>query len=186
MPESFSPRSQIDDISTTIAQGNPLQFTFKPASDIPGGELGVSAYSKTVGVVMGSCEMTNEGKCKCTVHLEHLGRYLVQVDWNNKPIEGAPFQIDVVESSQPENIKVFGPGLEEAVVGQKGTFTIDTTEAGHGNITVDVTGPDKQFIIEQEQDHDQEKVLHANYLPQQAGRYIIDITWGRERVPHSP
>ena len=170
MPESFSPRSQIDDISTTIAQGKPLQFTFKPASDIPGGELGVSAYSKMVGVVMGSYEMTNEGKYKCTVHLEHLGRYLVQVDWDNKPIEGAPFQIDVVEPSRPENVKVFGPGLEEAVVGQKGTFTIDTTEAGHGNIAVDITGPEGQFLVDLEQDHAQEK--DASYLPQQAGRYI--------------
>jgi len=186
MPESFSPKSQIDDLSTTIVQGKPLQFTFKPESDTPGAELGVSAYSKTVGVVMGSHEMTNEGKYKCTVHLEHLGRYLVQVDWDNTPIEGTPFQVDVVEPSRPENVKVFGPGLEAAVVGHKGTFTIDTTEAGHGAISVDVTGPEGQFLVDLEQDHDQENVYHASYLPQQAGKYIIDVTWGGEKVPHSP
>ncbi len=185
VPDNTIP-AEIEDFSTTIVEGNPLQFSFKPASEIPGGELKVSAYSQAVGVVMGSYERTNEGKYNCTAHLEHQGRYLVQVTWDNRPLEGTPFEVDIVEPPHPEKVKVYGPGLKSSTVGEKGEFTIDTTEAGHGNISVNVTGPEGQFLVDLNQDLEQEKLFLASYLPQKAGRYTIDVTWGGEQVPDSP
>ena len=170
----------------TVQLGRPLQFTFKPKGDQSIGDLEVAAYSKSIGLTMGSHQVTDEGNYNCTIQLAHLGRYTVDVTWDNKRIEGAPFDVNVIVPSKPENVNVYGPGLQEGRVGEKGNFTIETQGAGSGSVMVNVLGPEGQFEVELEQHPEREGVVTASYLPKVAGNYQIEVYWDGVQVPKSP
>lgn len=123
------------------------------------------------------------------------GVYLMHVSTKDKPIDGSPFIIRYVESSNPAAIKV--SGLKgEAVVGEPVEFVIDAKDAGFGDITVAPLGS----IFTQDsalttRDMDARSIyLHNNkdgtysavFTPESAGDASLDIRFGGATVPGSP
>ena len=135
------------------------------------------------------------GDYKLIFKPSELGVYLMHVSTKDKPINGSPFIIRYVESSNPAAIKV--SGLKgEAVVGEPVEFVIDAKDAGIGDITVAPLGS----IFTQDsalttRDMDVRSIyLHNNrdgtysavFTPESAGDTSLDIRFGGNTVPGSP
>ena len=169
---------------TEVAYGEPLSFSLKPQSE-EAGELAVVARSKMHGITPGVVKH-KDGNYLCSVDLKHPGQYAVEVTWNGSPIEGTPFNVKVIQTPKPEKVTVEGPGLQDGYIGQEGNFTIDTAEAGSGTLSLNVEGPKGGFKVNLSRHPENERIIIANYNPQYAGEYVINILWSGVSVPGSP
>ena len=171
-----------------VVYGQPLCFSLMPKVEEEqreGSELVVLARSKLHGITPGTVEQRG-GTYECTVDLKHRGQYKVEVTWNGNPIEGTPFDVRVIQTPEPEKVYVKGPGLKDGYLGQQGNFTIDTTEGGSGTLSVNVEGPKGGFKVNLSRHPENERVIIADYNPQNAGQYIINVLWSNVSVSGSP
>ena len=176
------------DFPTQIPYGEPLIFSLTPKPDVEvgSGELAVVARSKMLGITPGLVEHKDDGSYQCTVDLVNPGRYSVEVTWNGKSVEGAPFDVKVVQTPQPDRVLVEGPGIQDGYLGEHGNFTINTADAGSGTLSVNVEGPKGGFKINLSRQLENERIILADYNPQHAGQYVIKILWSNVSVPGSP
>ena len=171
-----------------VAYGQPLRFSLTPKVDEElkeGGELVVVAQSKMYGITPGRVE-SKDDTYYCSVDLLHPGQYSVEVTWNGHPIEGTPFVVRVIQTPQPEKVDVKGPGLQDGYLGEQANFTIDTSEAGSGTLSVNVEGPKGGFKVNLSRHPENERVIIADYNPQHPGQYVINILWSNVSIPGSP
>uniref|UniRef100_A0A4W5K309 Filamin C n=1 Tax=Hucho hucho TaxID=62062 RepID=A0A4W5K309_9TELE len=99
-----------------------------------------------------------------------------------------PFRI-----SHPENVKVYGPGVEKSGLkaNEPTYFTVDCSEAGQGDVSIGikcapgVVGPaetDIDFdIIKNDND-----TFTVKYMPPGPGRYTIMVLFADHEIPISP
>ena len=59
------------------------------------------------------------------------GLHKLRVDYNDRPIEGSPFEF-FVASQQPGVVTAHGPGLSHGVSDEDCHFTVVTKDAGNG------------------------------------------------------
>lgn len=63
----------------------------------------------------------------------------MEVTCEGKPIIGSPFTIPVRPTTEPEKVRLAGAGIRGPVqASMPSTFTVDATEAGLGDIKLDV------------------------------------------------
>ena len=74
----------------------------------------------------------------------------------------------------------------DGVVGERGRFTIDTQDAGEGNLVVMVHGPKGGFKLSLRKDAINRRRILASYQPMHAGAYLVDVLWLGTHVPGSP
>lgn len=60
------------------------------------------------------------------------GPHTIDVKYDGDSIPGTPKDVDVLPKTDTGKVKAYGPGLENALTGQKAQFTVDTREAGVG------------------------------------------------------
>ncbi len=186
LPEKI-PVDYLSEFPSTIEHGKSLKFSFKLKDCFTNGNIEVTAHSESIGMIMGSHQITDEGSFNCAVQLRHPGRYIVDVTWENHPIDGTPFEVNIIQPPKPENVKVHGPGLQGGTVGEGQTFIIETQDAGSGDVAVYVSGPEGEFEVNLGKDPTVEpKALTASYTPQVVGTYSISVLWNGEHVLNSP
>ncbi|UYV73976.1 cher [Cordylochernes scorpioides] len=76
-----------------------------------------------------------------------------------------------------------GPGLQQAFLNQPAMFTVDTGEAGEGNLGVTVHGP-SQVALHCKDNGD--GTCACEYYPVVPGTYTINITYNCKHIPDSP
>ena len=81
---------------------------------------------------------------------------------------------------------MYGPGISEGRIGEKGVFTIETAEAGSGQMSVRVRGPKKSFDVRTQPHPTINDALLVEYNPTQTGTYAIDVEWTGVHVSGSP
>ena len=111
------------------------------------------------------------------------GKYLINVYADGNHIDGSPFKL---KTFSPERVCARGPGLLDGFVGQKGTFSMETSKAGEGNLVVMVHGPRGGFKLNMSQDRKMKRTVLASYQPSYAGSYLVDVMWSGWHVPGSP
>ena len=87
--------------------------------------------------------------------------------------------------SMPESVVVSGNGLEIAKIGKENSFTINTTEAGPGKLSVDAyyeDGRKLKFKLKEKIGG----VLTLSYMSPTQGRLVFDIQWANVPIPGSP
>uniref|UniRef100_H0XM37 Filamin C n=1 Tax=Otolemur garnettii TaxID=30611 RepID=H0XM37_OTOGA len=77
-----------------------------------------------------------------------------------------------------------GPGLSQAFVGQKNSFTVDCSKAGTNMMMVGVHGP--KTPCEEYVKHMGNRVYNVTYTVKEKGDYILIVKWGDKSVPGSP
>lgn len=85
-------------------------------------------------------------------------------------------------------VKVYGEGVSpsKAVPASIPTeFVVDTTDAGFGDLEVQVLGPDNYPRKVKVIDNGDGK-FKVGYTPDDCGRYKINVKYGGKDVPHSP
>ncbi|XP_022533122.2 filamin-A isoform X2 [Astyanax mexicanus] len=89
-----------------------------------------------------------------------------------------------VLSDAPE-ITSHGPGLSEAMVGQKNTFYVDCSKAGRNMLFVGMLGPTvpcERVTVR----HLGKNQYTVHYTVKERGKYILAVKWGEEHIPGSP
>lgn len=107
--------------------------------------------------------------------------------YNGKAVPNSPFPIKVKPTAEADKVKITGPGISEKGIPASipTTVKIDTSDAGFGDLEVKVTGPDghpRPVKIHENGDG----TVNATFLPDDCGRYKLDLKYGGKDVPITP
>ncbi|XP_035708450.1 filamin-A isoform X3 [Folsomia candida] len=110
------------------------------------------------------------------------------VKWNGKDIPNTPVHMNVRPKVEPGKVKVFGKGVSSTGIPASipVDFTVDTTEAGFGDLEVQVLGPDNYPRKVKITDNNGDGTFKASYTPDDCGRYKVNVKYGGKEIPHSP
>ncbi|XP_061114993.1 filamin-A-like isoform X2 [Conger conger] len=111
-----------------------------------------------------------------------LGLHHMDIKSDDSHIPGSPLQfyVDYVSSG---HVTAYGPGLIHGAVGKPAVFTVDTTEAGEGGLSLAIEGPSKADIscVDNE-----DGTCTVSYLPVSPGPYNVLVRYNEQHVPGSP
>lgn len=115
------------------------------------------------------------------------GEYEIVVEFYENHIPGSPFRLDVVPSADASKCKAYGPALHPNslhIAGNPLDMFVDTKEAGTGDISVVITGPDdsrpKVYIA------NEGGVYSIKWDNPTHGRYHAHVWWAEQYIPGSP
>lgn len=85
----------------------------------------------------------------------------------------------------PSKVRASGPGLERGKAGEAATFTVDCSEAGEAELTIEIlsdAGVKAEVLIHNNADG----TYHITYSPAFPGTYTITIKYGGHPIPKFP
>ncbi|XP_061663059.1 filamin-C isoform X3 [Syngnathoides biaculeatus] len=120
-------------------------------------------------------------------------KHTIVVTWADVNVPNSPFRVSIGEGSHPQNVKVFGPGVERSGLkaNEPTYFTVDCSEAGQGDVSIGVkrepgalgsaeAGVDFDII---KNDND---TFTVKYTPPNPGLYTIMVLFADQEIPISP
>ncbi|XP_075967349.1 filamin-C isoform X7 [Anarhichas minor] len=120
-------------------------------------------------------------------------KHTIIITFGEVNVPSSPFRVTIGEGSHPENVKVYGPGVEKTGLkaNEPTYFTVDCSEAGQGDVSIGikcapgVVGPteaDIDFdIIKNDND-----TFTVKYTPPGSGQYTIMVLFADQEIPISP
>uniref|UniRef100_A0A3B4AVY0 Calponin-homology (CH) domain-containing protein n=1 Tax=Periophthalmus magnuspinnatus TaxID=409849 RepID=A0A3B4AVY0_9GOBI len=120
-------------------------------------------------------------------------KHTIIITWGEVNVPRSPFRVTIGEGSHPENVKVYGPGVEQ--FGLKSNeptyFTVDCSEAGQGDVSIGIKcAPGVVGPIEADIDFDIIKndndTFTVKYIPPGPGQYTIMVLFADQEIPVSP
>ena len=140
-----------------------------------------------------SLDITDNGDGEYLVSLlaSYEGTYHLSIVCNNQPIYGSPFPITVQAAADASRCRAFGRALSKQssglTVADPVEVSVDTTDAGFGQLTVSVRKPDggtsRVYSLEE---RGARKMHHLKFDPDLVGHYNMDVMWGDAHIPNSP
>ena len=127
-----------------------------------------------------------KGKFKFTFQPKEPGVYGVHFLIKRREIPGSPFYLRYDTPPKPESITVRGvPDI--GYVQDPITFVVDTSDAGSGELAINVTSPatkekKPELIITDNKD----RTYSIGYTPNAPGDHKFDISWSGKSIPGSP
>nr|XP_054595919.1 filamin-C isoform X3 [Nothobranchius furzeri] len=156
-----------------------------------GTEVGTLGFS-IEGPSQAKIECDDEGDGSCNVHYwpTEAGDYAVHVICDDEDIKDSPFMAHILPAANnvfPEKVRCYGPGLEPlgCIIHKPADFTIDTNEAGRGELKVYAQDADGFPVDIQITDNGDFTYLCV-YIPTKPIKHTIIITWEEVTVPNSP
>lgn len=70
-----------------------------------------------------------------------IGPHKIDVTYENVPVPGSPFNVNVVPGNDPNRCRAFGPGLQSCVTNQPAHLTVETKGAGAGGLGLAIEVP---------------------------------------------
>ena len=128
-----------------------------------------------------------DGTYKVTYTADKRGAYSIAVKCYSKHIPGSPFSLTVVPRADASKCKAEGPALHPnslKIEGNPLDITVDTTQAGMGDLQVEVKGPggiEPTVYIA-----DEDGIYSLKFDVPKAGKYFVHITWAGDHIPGSP
>ena len=147
-------------------------------------ELDISSYN---GTTNHDIVDNRDGTYTVSYIAEKPGEYSVILKCYGKHIPGSPFNLTVVPSADASKCKAEGPALHPnslKIEGNPLDITVDTKEAGTGDLEVDVIGPggiEPTAYIASE-----DGIYSIKFDVPKAGKYTVNIKWAGEHIPGSP
>ncbi|XP_043802401.1 filamin-A isoform X4 [Apis laboriosa] len=111
------------------------------------------------------------------------GPHTIDIRYDNVPVPGSPFSVNVQYRSDPSKCKAYGPGLEKGFVNKYNVFVVNTKDAGNGGLAILMEGDDGSEVICKENDDGTCKVQYYTSAP---GEYEISIKFAEQHIPGSP
>ncbi|TPP58487.1 Filamin-A [Fasciola gigantica] len=112
-------------IYRTITDANLDSILRAECHDAMGNPVPMRVYRRSDGTIVFMYTPTATGVHTISATVAHV------------PIQGAPFRVNVAADVQPEKVKVYGPGLNDAVFNEATHFIIDPREAFPGEQDAD-------------------------------------------------
>jgi len=107
---------------------------------------------------------------------DNVGPYTIDLHYGTEPVPGTPFVCNVYDAKRVRIIDASTSGN----IGQEARFTVDTSEAGTGNLEVTVTSAGGAVPLR----HECLNNLHTYYfVPRCPVDHVINVTFNKECVP---
>ncbi len=177
----------LEKVPREICLGMPVEVSMGVDEDPEDSKyLKILARSQNRGDVYGKVYKVDSNTYSCSINPPTLGKYMIHVQCNGYEIDGSPFKIRVMPPPLPENVRVYGQGIQDGYAGQEGQFTIDVSDAGHGFASFKVHGPKRAFKINMCHNSEIKGGILAQYNPSVAGTFTVSVLWTKVHVPGSP
>uniref|UniRef100_A0A914R037 Uncharacterized protein n=1 Tax=Panagrolaimus davidi TaxID=227884 RepID=A0A914R037_9BILA len=127
-----------------------------------------------------------DGTSEISFRGTQVGLYKVSIDFNNKPVGGSPFQVNVIDPKKVliNDEEIGKDGLLQLKVGQQNRIDVDTTAAGPGKLRAEVRDSEGELIS------DTATVDNLGYgkfqvviTPKHSGNLKIYLYWAEQVVP---
>ena len=124
-----------------------------------------------------------KGKAKVSYTPNKEGKHEVNVTCDGDPIHGSPFKIKAKKGFDPKKVKAYGPGLEKGIVLEPNQFTVETRNAGKGDLGLSIEGPAEAKMTCKD---NQDGSCNVDYIPTVPGKYDIFVKFEDKNIPGSP
>lgn len=115
---------------------------------------------------------------------KEIGTHLVHVNLGKTPISGSPYKFLIGPLFSGRNdVNVVGDGLMSAFVNIPGTFTIDSSKAGDGNLSITMEGGVKPDVTFRD---GRNGTCNVTYVCSKPGVYLLSIKFNGDHVRGSP
>ncbi|XP_053946398.1 filamin-A isoform X4 [Anastrepha ludens] len=111
------------------------------------------------------------------------GRHTIELLYDNIPVPGSPFVVNVKSGCDPARCKAYGPGLEKGLTNQQNKFTVETRGAGNGGLSLAIEGPSEAKMTCTD---NRDGSCDVEYLATDPGEYDITIRFADKHIPGSP
>ena len=129
----------------------------------------------------------NDGTYTIDINASEPGMHVVDVLNNGKKVPGSPFLINIIQAVDRKKVLLYGKGLQSGLLSEfDGSFHVDTTGAGPGDLKVRVQGPKDTFNVEMSRDENDDRIVNVKYTPTVTGVYSVNVFWSGEHVEGSP
>ncbi|XP_076645907.1 filamin A protein cher isoform X2 [Halictus rubicundus] len=111
------------------------------------------------------------------------GCHIIDILYDNIPIPGSPFSVNVERMSDPRKCKAYGPGLKEGFVNKSNTFTVETKDAGNSGLALSMEGTGEVKMTCKD---NYDGSCSVEYIPTEPGDYECSIKFADQHIPGSP
>ena len=123
------------------------------------------------------------GKAKVSYTPNKEGKHEINVTCDGDPIHGSPFKVKAKNGCDPKKVKAYGPGLEKGICHEPNQFTIETRNAGKGDLGLSIEGPAEAKMTCKD---NSDGSCDVDYIPTKPGNYEILVNYGDKKIPGSP
>ena len=123
------------------------------------------------------------GKAKVSYTPNKEGKHEVSVTCDGDPIHGSPFKVKAKKGCDPKKVKAYGPGLEKGICHEPNQFTIETRNAGKGDLGLSIEGPAEAKMTCKDNN---DGSCNVDYIPTVPGKYDIYVKLEDKNIPGSP
>lgn len=128
-----------------------------------------------------------DGTYELTIRPSECGTHILHLTYDDQPVIGSPFSIKVVAAPDASQVQVCGEGIQHGILATfNSDFTVNTSGAGPGQLTVKVRAKKGAFRVEMQRGKESDRVIHCRYHPTEIGEYFIHVQWSGQHVPNSP
>lgn len=111
------------------------------------------------------------------------GRHTIDICYDNIPVPGSPFTVNVERGSDAKKCSAHGPGLEKGVLNKLNNFVIETKGAGTGGLSLAIEGPSEAKMTCKD---NRDGSCNVEYIPTNSGEYEITVRFDDKPIPGSP
>lgn len=162
--------------------GTPAPFSIDTKGAGTGG-LGLTVEGPCEAKI--ECQDNGDGSCAVSYLPTEPGEYTINILFAEAHIPGSPFKATIQPVFDPSKVRASGPGLERGKAGEAATFTVDCSEAGEAELTIEIlsdAGVKAEVLIHNNADG----TYHITYSPAFPGTYTITIKYGGHPIPKFP
>lgn len=111
------------------------------------------------------------------------GRHTIDCAYDNVPLPGAPFVVDVKGGNDHKRVRAYGPGLQGGLPNQPAKFTVETKKAGIGRLSFAIEGPSEAKLSCVDK---RDGTCEVSFMPTAPGEYDITVRFDDHDIPGSP
>ncbi|XP_050519631.1 filamin-A isoform X3 [Diabrotica virgifera virgifera] len=111
------------------------------------------------------------------------GKHTIDIFYDNVPVPGSPFIVNVRRGCDARKCHAYGPGLQKGILNKSNMFTVETKEAGTGGLSLAIEGPSEAKMTCKD---NRDGSCSVEYIPTEPGEYDISIKFTENHIPGSP
>ncbi|XP_044590424.1 filamin-A isoform X4 [Cotesia glomerata] len=178
---------KVEGLEPSLGVNIPTEFTIDtravPKTNGDDNKLSCSILDPSGGKMEKIITPQNDGTYRVSYTPFEEGRHTIDILYDNVPVPGSPFSVNVKRVCDPRKCKAYGPGLEKGYVGKSNRFTVETSDAGNGGLGLAIEGP-SEAIMTCTDNYDGS--CSVEYVPTEPGEYDVAIKFDKEHIPGSP